>query len=102
LPLLGVDPFYYGKGLGSRLLQHALAICDQDNKIANLESSNSRNIPFYERHGFEASNLSSNVALGQQEPNVNKSIALSPIYISGDTIIKLFQKEFDMYQEILD
>jgi ribosomal protein S18 acetylase RimI-like enzyme len=53
LPLLGVDPLYHGKGLGSALLQHALAICDQDNKFAYLESSNPRNIPLYKRHGFE-------------------------------------------------
>lgn len=53
LPLLGVDPLHHGKGLGSALMQHALAICDQDNKFAYLESSNSKNIPFYERYGFE-------------------------------------------------
>lgn len=53
LPLLGVDPLYHGKGLGSALLQHTIVKCDQDNKIAYLESSNPKNIPFYERHGFE-------------------------------------------------
>jgi GNAT superfamily N-acetyltransferase len=53
LPLLGVDPLYHGKGLGSVLIQHTLVICDQDNKPAYLESSNPKNIPFYERHGFE-------------------------------------------------
>ena len=53
LPLLGVDPFYHGKGLGSALIQHALSICDRDNKSAYLESSNPKNISFYERHGFE-------------------------------------------------
>ena len=53
LPLLGVDPFYHGKGLGSALIQHTLSICDRDNKSAYLESSNPKNIPFYERHGFE-------------------------------------------------
>jgi ribosomal protein S18 acetylase RimI-like enzyme len=53
LPLLGVDPLHHGKGLGSALLQRALVICDQDNKYACLESSNLRNIPLYERHGFE-------------------------------------------------
>lgn len=53
LPLLGVDPLHHSKGFGSALLQHALVTCDQDNKYAYLESSNPRNIPLYERHGFE-------------------------------------------------
>ncbi|MDW0157077.1 MAG: GNAT family N-acetyltransferase [Nitrososphaeraceae archaeon] len=53
LPLLGVDPLHHGKGLGSALLQHALVMCDQDNKYAYLESSNPKNISLYERHGFE-------------------------------------------------
>jgi GNAT superfamily N-acetyltransferase len=53
LPLLGVDPLYHGKGLGSALMQYATAMCDQDNKFAYLESSNPKNIPFYKRHGFE-------------------------------------------------
>jgi ribosomal protein S18 acetylase RimI-like enzyme len=53
LPLIGVDPFHHGKGLGSALMQHAIATCDKDNKFAYLESSNPKNIPFYRRHGFE-------------------------------------------------
>lgn len=53
LPLLGVDPLRHGKGLGSALMHHALLRCDRDNKPAYLESSNPKNIPFYERHGFE-------------------------------------------------
>jgi ribosomal protein S18 acetylase RimI-like enzyme len=53
LPLMGVDPPKQGKGLGSALMQHALVQCDQDNKLAYLESSNPRNIPLYERNGFE-------------------------------------------------
>jgi GNAT superfamily N-acetyltransferase len=53
LPLMGVDPLKQGKGLGSELMKHALVQCDQDNKPAYLESSNPRNIPFYERYGFE-------------------------------------------------
>ena len=53
LPLLGVDPFFHGKGLGSALLQHALIKCDQDNTFAYLESSNLQNISLYKRHGFE-------------------------------------------------
>jgi GNAT superfamily N-acetyltransferase len=53
LPLMGVDPLQQGKGFGSALLQHALIQCDRDRKLAYLESSNPRNIPLYERHGFE-------------------------------------------------
>ena len=54
LPLIGVDPTYQGSGLGAALLRHALERCDADGVIAYLESSNPRNIPLYERHGFEA------------------------------------------------
>lgn len=53
LPLLGVDPLQHGKGLGSVLMRHALLRCDRENKVAYLESSNSKNISFYERHGFK-------------------------------------------------
>lgn len=53
LPLMGVDPLRQGKGFGSVLLQYMLTQCDRVNKLAYLESSNPRNIPFYERHGFE-------------------------------------------------
>ena len=53
LPMLGVDPSQQGKGFGSALLQHALIQCDRDTKLAYLESSNPKNIPLYERHGFE-------------------------------------------------
>jgi ribosomal protein S18 acetylase RimI-like enzyme len=53
LPLIGIDPAKQGRGLGGALLRHALAICDKDHSIAYLESSNPRNVPLYERHGFE-------------------------------------------------
>ena len=53
LPLIGVDPTQQGKGYGAALLQHALLLCDRDNKLAYLESTNPKNIPLYERHGFE-------------------------------------------------
>jgi GNAT superfamily N-acetyltransferase len=52
LPLIGVDPMHQGQGHGSALLRHALEQCDRDGVIAYLESSNPRNVPLYERHGF--------------------------------------------------
>jgi ribosomal protein S18 acetylase RimI-like enzyme len=53
LPLIGVDPARQNQGHGSALLRHALARCDRDHLPAYLESTNPRNIPLYERHGFE-------------------------------------------------
>ena len=53
LPLIGVDPACQGAGHGTELMRHALRRCDADHKLAYLESSNPRNIPFYERLGFE-------------------------------------------------
>lgn len=53
LPFIGVDATQQGGGLGSALLTHALRLCDEQGTRAYLESSNPRNIPLYERHGFE-------------------------------------------------
>jgi ribosomal protein S18 acetylase RimI-like enzyme len=52
LPLIAVDPSCQGKGIGSRLMEQAVAQCDATGTRAYLESSNPRNIPLYERHGF--------------------------------------------------
>jgi len=51
--MIGVDPRLRGKGLGSALLHHTLRLCDATGQIAYLESSDPRNVPLYERHGFE-------------------------------------------------
>jgi len=53
LPLIGADPARQGQGIGGALMRHALARCDREGTPAYLESSNPRNIPFYQRHGFE-------------------------------------------------
>lgn len=53
LPLIGVDPAHQGRGLGSALLAPVLAQCDAEGRPAYLESTNPRNRPLYERHGFE-------------------------------------------------
>lgn len=53
LPMIGVESSRQGTGVGSALLQHTLATCDADGLQAYLESTNPRNIPLYERFGFE-------------------------------------------------
>lgn len=53
LPFIGVDPSQQGKGYGAALMRHALIACDRDDTLAYLESSNPKNVPLYERHGFE-------------------------------------------------
>jgi ribosomal protein S18 acetylase RimI-like enzyme len=53
LPMIGVDPAHQGRGLGSALLKAALARCDAEGLPAYLESSSPKNVPLYERHGFE-------------------------------------------------
>jgi GNAT superfamily N-acetyltransferase len=53
LPLIGIDPAYQRRGLGSALLQHGLAVCDRDQTLAYLESTSPASVPLYQRHGFE-------------------------------------------------
>jgi ribosomal protein S18 acetylase RimI-like enzyme len=53
LPTIGVDPLCQGKGYGSALLSCGLEICDRNHVAAYLESTNPKNIPLYQRFGFE-------------------------------------------------
>ena len=53
LAFIAVDPAQQGNGLGSALLEHTLASCDKDHKLAYLESTNPANLPLYLRYGFE-------------------------------------------------
>ncbi|HET9583943.1 MAG TPA: GNAT family N-acetyltransferase, partial [Bradyrhizobium sp.] len=53
LPFIGVDPARQGNGLGAALLRSILAECDKMRLPAYLESTNPRNRPLYERHGFK-------------------------------------------------
>ena len=53
LALVGCDPAHQGRGLGSLLIEEGLRRCDEQGLPAYLESSNPKNIPLYERHGFE-------------------------------------------------
>jgi len=65
LPMIGVDPAKQGNGYGSALLKHALECCDRDDKLAYLESSSPKNIPLYQRHGFE---LLGTIQVGSSPP----------------------------------
>ncbi len=53
LPLMGVDPAYWRRGLGSALLQHALSVCDRNRTPAYLEATSPASARLYQRHGFE-------------------------------------------------
>jgi len=52
LPLIGVDAGHQGKGYGTALMAHGLAVCDREQKLAYLESTNRANLSLYERFGF--------------------------------------------------
>ena len=49
---IGTTTAAQSQGLGSVLLREVLDRCDRQRLGAYLESSNIRNVPFYERHGF--------------------------------------------------
>lgn len=50
---LGTRRSAQSSGLGSLLMREVLERCDRQGLGAYLESSNIRNVPFYERHGFQ-------------------------------------------------
>jgi GNAT superfamily N-acetyltransferase len=53
LGVLSTIPERQNQGIGARTLAPVLDICDTEGMPAYLESSNSRNLPFYWRAGFE-------------------------------------------------
>jgi ribosomal protein S18 acetylase RimI-like enzyme len=50
---VGVDPDHQGGGIGSALVKLGLARAEEDGIPAYLEAGNPRNVPLYERLGFE-------------------------------------------------
>ncbi|CAA0106945.1 Mycothiol acetyltransferase [BD1-7 clade bacterium] len=53
LSLIGTDPAYQNRGVGSALMKRGLAAVDAQNDLAYLVSTNPKNIRFYQRYGFE-------------------------------------------------
>ena len=53
LLILGVDPPRQGQGVGGDLLRPMLERLDELGLPAYLETMKTRNLPFYERHGFK-------------------------------------------------
>jgi ribosomal protein S18 acetylase RimI-like enzyme len=51
--IVGIDPSQQGQGLGERLLAPTLANCDATGAAVYLESTNPRNVGFYQRLGFD-------------------------------------------------
>jgi ribosomal protein S18 acetylase RimI-like enzyme len=51
--MIGVDPKAQGNGLGSELMRYSVTRFDRDGALAYLETANPRNIPLYQRFGFE-------------------------------------------------
>lgn len=57
LEVLAVDLDRQGQGIGSACMQPVLARADADGTPCYLESSNLRNVPLYERHGFQVTDV---------------------------------------------
>lgn len=53
LPVVGVEPKWQGKGIGTALLQPMLERCDRERVAAYLEATSPKNRSCYERVGFE-------------------------------------------------
>ena len=67
LEVLGTHQGSQSKGVGTAVITHTLDRCDAEGLPAYLESSNPRNIPFYARHGFEATG---EIVVGKGAPTV--------------------------------
>jgi ribosomal protein S18 acetylase RimI-like enzyme len=52
LLIVGVDPELQGQGAGSAIVREGLALADRESKPCYLETSERRNLAFYERLGF--------------------------------------------------
>jgi ribosomal protein S18 acetylase RimI-like enzyme len=53
LQSVGARQAWQGRGIGAALLKQVTPLCDRNQMPAYLESSSEKNLPLYERHGFE-------------------------------------------------
>jgi len=53
LQVIGVHPHAQGRGVGSKLLEPAMLLADQQQVPCYLETSNAEAVPFYLRAGFQ-------------------------------------------------
>jgi ribosomal protein S18 acetylase RimI-like enzyme len=55
LAYIGVHPGFQGQGVGSAMLKHLMGMADAALVGCYLENANPRNLPFYQRSGFQVS-----------------------------------------------
>lgn len=53
---IGVDPGVQNQGIGSKLLQEIIDYSNNNNRPIYLETSTVKNLPWYEKFGFEVYN----------------------------------------------
>jgi ribosomal protein S18 acetylase RimI-like enzyme len=53
LEYIGVQPECQRQGVGKMIMQHMLARADEDQVGCHLENGNPRNLPYYQRFGFQ-------------------------------------------------
>lgn len=65
LPIIVVDPAYHGQGIGSRLMEDGLALCDQRGLVSYLEATSPRSARLYEHFGYR---VLSEIQVGSSPP----------------------------------
>jgi ribosomal protein S18 acetylase RimI-like enzyme len=65
LQMLGVDPQFQGRGLGSALLREGLKRADAASRPSYVETMLERNLAFYGHHGFD---VMGSIAVGPGGP----------------------------------
>lgn len=71
LQYIGVRPSAQSSGLGGAAISPMLGTCDEDGLACGLISTNPRNVPFYERHGF---------AVDAEVPTPDGAAAMRPMH----------------------